>query len=61
VSDKLTSGSVENVWMVSELGSLYCPKISLGDTCLQAEWHPVWRRRELDSGFHVQRGNLSFR
>lgn len=34
---------------------------SSDDTCLQAGRHPVWRRRELDSGFHVQRGNLSFR
>jgi len=31
------------------------------DTWLQTERHPVWRRRELDSGFHVQRGNLSLR
>jgi len=40
---------------------LHCLGISSDGTCLQAEWHPVWRRRELDSGFHVQRGNLSFR
>ena len=35
-------------------GSLRDTRISSDGTCLQAEWHPVWRRRELDSGFHVQ-------
>src|SRR5512139_4089650 len=42
-------------------GGLHCPRTSSDGTCLQAERHPVWRRRELDPGFHGQRGNLSFR
>ena len=48
-------------WMMSKLGVVRDSRISPGVTCLQAERHPVWRRRELDPGFHVQRGNLSFR
>jgi hypothetical protein len=38
-----------------------CLRISSEDTCLPTGWHPVLRRRELDSGFRVERGNLSFR
>ena len=44
--------------MVSELGSLYCPKISLGDTCLLPEWHPAYSWHELDSGSCVERWEL---
>jgi hypothetical protein len=41
VNIKLTSVSVENARTVSELGSLYCPKINLGDTCLLLGRHPA--------------------
>jgi len=37
---------------------LHCLRTSSDGTCLQAERHPVWRRRELGPGFCVQRGNL---
>jgi hypothetical protein len=40
---------------------LHCLRTSSDGTCLQTERHPVWRRRELDPGFCVERGNLSFR
>ena len=33
--------------------------ISLGETCLLPRRRPALRRRELDSGFCVERGNLS--
>jgi hypothetical protein len=34
-------------------------RISSEDTCLPTGWHPALRRRELDSGFCVERGNSS--
>ena len=37
---------------------LHCLRTSSDGTCLQAERHPVWRRRELGPGSYVQRGNL---
>ena len=60
VSDERTNVSVENVlWLVSKLGSRFCSKISLGDTCLLPRWHPAYSWHELDSGSFVERGNPS--
>jgi hypothetical protein len=59
VNIKLTSVSVENARTVSELGSLYCLKINLGDTCLLPEWHPAYSWHELDPGSCGERGNSS--
>ena len=60
VSDERTNVSVENVlWLVSKLGSRFCSKISLGDTCLLPRWHPAYSWHELDPGPFVERGNSS--
>jgi hypothetical protein len=60
VSDERTNVSVENVlWLVSKLGSRFCSKISLGDTCLLPRWHPAYSWHELDPGSFVERGNSS--
>ena len=32
--------------------------MSLGATCLLPRWRPAWRRRDLDLGSCVERGNL---
>ena len=42
-------------------GGIHCPGTSSAGTCLLAERHPAWRRREPGSGSLAQRGNLSFR
>ena len=38
----------------------HCLRISSEGTCLLSERHPVFRRRELDLGFHVERGILLY-
>ncbi len=41
-------------------GRVKYPRISLTGTCLLVRWPPARRWRELEIGFCVERGNLSF-
>ncbi|WP_175459582.1 hypothetical protein [Pedobacter sp. ok626] len=40
-------------------GDQYLPGINKEVTCLLALWHPAYRRRDLNTGFNVERANLS--
>ena len=41
VNTERTNVSVESHSLMSELGSNYCSKINLGETCLLPKWHPA--------------------
>lgn len=45
--------------MMSKSGSVLYPEINPKETYLLVGWHPVYSWHELNSGFSMERGNLT--